>query len=171
MDSMVWHATARRALIYFLEKQHDDGFIQNFGEYMLETGAALWSLGEHYRYTRDDDWVRQIEPKLLKSRDFIRKWRERNLRENLQGKGYGLLDGKTADPQAPYRSFRLNGYHYLGLKRVAEMLARVNHAESQRLNREADAFKKDIRTAFIEVMGRSPVVPFGDGSWCPTAPP
>ena len=65
MDSMGWHDEARRALTYFLDKQHEDGFIQNFGGYMLETGAALWSMGEHYRYTRDDEWVRQIEPKLL----------------------------------------------------------------------------------------------------------
>jgi hypothetical protein len=48
--------------MYFLDKQHDDGFIQNFGGYMLETGAALWSMGEHYRYTRDEAWVRQISP-------------------------------------------------------------------------------------------------------------
>jgi hypothetical protein len=171
MDSMGWHETARRALMYFLDKQHDDGFMQNFGGYMLETGAALWSLGEHYRYTRDDEWVRQIKPKLLKSCDFILKWRERNFRENLRGRGYGLLDGKTADPEDPFRSFMLNGYHYLGLKRVAEMLAKVDPIESQRLYKEADAFKQDIRTAFNETMARSPVAPLGDGSWRPTVAP
>ncbi len=47
MDSMGWHDEARRALTYFLDKQHEDGFMQNFGGYMLETGAALWSIGEH----------------------------------------------------------------------------------------------------------------------------
>ncbi|MBO0862343.1 MAG: hypothetical protein J2P21_28365 [Chloracidobacterium sp.] len=171
MDSMGWHETARRALTYFLDKEHDDGFIQNFGGYMLETGAALWSLGEHYRYTRDDEWVRRIEPKLLKSCDFILKWRARNLREDLKGRGYGMLDGKTADPEDPFRSFMLNGYHYLGLKRVAEMLAKVDPAESQRLNKEAEAFKQDIRTAFDETMAQSPVAPLGDGSWCQTAAP
>ncbi len=30
MDSMGWHDTARRALDYFLAKQHDSGFMQNF---------------------------------------------------------------------------------------------------------------------------------------------
>ena len=59
-DSMGWHDVARRSLQYFLDKQHDDGFIQNFGGYMLETGAALWTMGEHYRYTRDDAWARQV---------------------------------------------------------------------------------------------------------------
>ena len=171
MDSMGWHREARRALMYFLEKQHEDGFIQNFGNYMLETGAALWTMGEHYRYTRDDDWVRQIRPKLLKSAEFILEWRRRNLREELKGKGYGMIEGKTADPNDPYRSFMLNGYHYLGLQRVAEMLQNVDPAESKRLAREAQAFKEDIRRGFLDAMARSPVIPLADGTWVPSVPP
>jgi hypothetical protein len=171
MDSMGWHREARRALMYFLEKQHENGFIQNFGNYMLETGAALWTMGEHYRYTGDDDWVRQIRPKLLKSAEFILEWRRRNLREDLRGKGYGMIEGKTADPNDPYRSFMLNGYHYLGLQRVAEMLQNVDPAESKRLAAEAQAFREDIRQGFLDAMSRSPVVPLGDGTWVPSMPP
>ncbi len=171
MDSMGWHQEARRALMYFLDKQHENGFIQNFGNYMLETGAALWSIGEHYRYTRDDAWVRQIEPKLLKSAEFILEWRRRNMREELKGKGYGMIEGKTADPNDPYRSFMLNGYHSLGLQRVAEMLQNVDPAESKRLAGEAQAFKEDIRKGFLDAMARAPVVPLADGSWVPSMPP
>ena len=171
MDSMAWHDVARRSLDYFLEKQHPDGFIQNFGGYMLETGAALWSMGEHYRYTRDDAWVRAIAPKLIKSCEFLSRWRARNLRDDLHGKGYGMLEGKTADPEDPFRSFMLNGYAYLGLARVAEMLRQVDPAASARWDREAQALRRDIRTAFFESMERSPVIPLADGTWCPTAPP
>jgi hypothetical protein len=171
MDSMGWHDIARRALMYFLDKQHEDGLIQNFGGYMLETGAALWSIGEHYRYTRDDDWVRQIEPKLIKSCEYLRSWRARNLRDDLRGRGYGMLEGKTADPEDPFRSFMLNGYAYLGMARVAEMLAQVDPAESEKWLREAEALKHDIRTALFETMGRSPVIPLANGAWSPTAPP
>ncbi|MCE5272115.1 hypothetical protein LLH00_12635 [bacterium] len=171
MDAMGWHETARRALTYFLDKQHDDGFMQNFGGYMLETGAALWSLGEHYRYTRDDDWVRRIEPKLVKACEYLHAWRERNMNDSLRGRGYGMLEGKVADPNDPFHSFMLNGYAYLGLARVAEMLAAVDPKESARWSREAEALKADIRTTFFESMGRSPVIPLGGGAWCPTAPP
>ncbi len=171
MDSMGWHDTARRALTYFLDKQHEDGLIQNFGGYMLETGAALWSMGEHYRYTRDEVWIRQIEPKLLKACEYLHNWRARNLREELRGKGYGMLEGKTADPEDPFRSFMLNGYAYLGMARVGEMLAQVDPAESVKWRQEAGALKEDIRNAFYEVMGRSPVVPLANGTWCPTVPP
>jgi hypothetical protein len=171
MDSMGWHDTARRSLQYFLDKQHEDGFIQNFGGYMLETGAALWSLGEHYRYTRDDNWVRQTAPQLVKSCEYLRRWRERNLREDLRGRGYGMLEGKTADPEDPFRSFMLNGYAYLGLKRAAEMLERVDPPASAHWLQEANALKADIRTALFDALGRGPVIPLGDGSWIPTAPP
>ncbi len=171
MDSMGWHDEARRALTYFLDKQHDDGFIQNFGGYMLETGAALWSMGEHYRYTRDDEWAKQIEPKLLKACEFMLKWRQRNMREDLRGKGYGLMEGKVADPEDPFHSFMLNGYAYLGMSRVAEMLQNVDPGEARKWQGEAGAFKADIRRAFAESMAKSPVVPLGDGTWCPTAPP
>lgn len=171
MDSMGWHKIARRALTYFLEKQHDDGLIQNFGAYMLETGAALWSMGEHYRYTRDEEWVKQIAPKLIKSCEFILRWRQRNQRDDLGGRGYGMLEGKVADPEDPYHSFMLNGYAYLGLSRVAEMFERTNPPEAAKWRAEADGLKADIRQAFFDALGASPVVPLGDGRWCPTCPP
>ena len=170
-DSMGWHSVARRALQYFLDKQREDGFIQNFGGYMLETGAALWNLGEHYRYTRDEDWVRRIAPKLIKACRYLQQWRRRNQREELRGRGWGMLDGKTADPEDPFRSFMLNGYAYLGLSRVAEMLRSVDPAEAEAWRREAEALRSDIRTAVAEAMARSPVVPLANGAWCPTLAP
>lgn len=170
IDSMGWHDVARRALQFFLDKQLGSGMMVNYGDYMLETAGALYTMGEHYRYTHDDDWVRQIEPKLLKSTDFIVRWRRRNLRSELRGCGYGLMPGKVADPQDFLRSFMFNGYSYAALERVAEMLAKVDPAQSQRYTAEAAAFREDIRTAFFEALARSPVIPLGNGAWCPTAP-
>jgi hypothetical protein len=97
-DSMGLHDIARRSLEYFFEKQHDDGFIQNFNNYMIETGPVLWSVGEHYRYTGDAAWIRAMLPKIRKSCEFLKRSRERNKTERLRGHGYGMLEGKTADP-------------------------------------------------------------------------
>jgi len=171
MDSMGWHKVARRAAMYFLDKQHEDGFIQNFGQYTLETGAALWTLGEHYRLTRDESWVKQIQPKLVKACEYMLQWRQRNMREELRGKGYGLLDGKTADPEDPFHSFMLNGYAYLGMSRAAEMLEKADPSAARRWRGEAESFKRDIRECFADTMARSPVIPLADGTWCPTVPP
>ncbi len=170
-DSLGWHDLARRALQYFLDKQHADGFMQNFGGYMLETGAALWSFGEHFRYTRDETWARQVAPPLLKSCDFLLAWRERNRREELRGHGYGLIEGKVADPEDPFRAYMLNGFGYLGLTRVAEMLTAIGHPDADGLTREAATWRQDIRTALAESEARSPVVPLGDGTWCPAVGP
>ncbi|MHB9110186.1 MAG: glucosidase family protein [Armatimonadota bacterium] len=171
MDSMGWHKLAERSLEYFLAKQHDDGFIQNFGGYMLETGPALWSMGEHFRYTRDKEWVQRIKPKLLLAVDFMLKWRDRNKTDELRGSGYGLMEGKVADPEDPFRCFMLNGYAYTGMQRVAEMLAEIDPAESARVAKEAEAFKADLRIAIDQNLAKSPVVPLGDGTWCPTLGP
>ncbi len=170
-DSLGWHDVARRAIGSFLERQRADGFIQSFDEYMLETGPVVWTMGEHYRYTRDDAWVRQVRDKVVKACEHMLAWRERNKRDELRGRGYGLQQGKVGDPPDPYHTFMLNGYAYLGMKRAGEMLERVDAQESRRWSAEAAAFKDDIRTAFFDAMARSPVVPLGDGTWVPTAPP
>jgi len=170
IDSMGWHDTARRAIGFFLEKQHDDGFMQNFNGYMLETGAVLWTMGEHYRYTRDEAWLAEVKPRMLKACRYLSAWRARN-QNGPQGDGFGMLDGKTADPDDPYRSFMLNGYAYLGLARAAEMLASSDPAEAKIWRDEADALKRDIRESLIRGLERSPVVPLGDGSWSPASAP
>lgn len=170
-DSIGWHEEARRAIMFFLEKQHDNGFMQNFGGYMLETGAVLWTIGEHYRYTQDAEWLLRVKDKLLKAYRCLLEWRSRNEREELKGRGYGLLDGKTADPEDPYHSFMLNGYAYAGLSRLAEMLEQHDPAIAQEVAANARLLRERIRSALREAMERSPVIPLADGSWAPTAPP
>ncbi len=170
MDSKGWHDTAARSIAFFLDKQHDDGFIQNFNGYMLETGAVLWTMGEHYRYTHDDAWLAAVKPRMLKACRYLQAWRTRN-QNGPVGDGFGLLDGKTADPDDPYRSFMLNGYAYLGFSRVAEMLAASDPAEAKLWRDEADALKHDILASFTAGVGRSPVIPLGDGSWAPAPAP
>lgn len=171
VESMGWHEQAARSLQYFLDKQHEDGFIQNFNGYMLETGAALWQMGEHYRYTRDDSWLAARKDQLLLAYDCLVAWRNRNKDEALRGYGYGMLEGKTADPEDPYHSFMLNGYAYLGMHRLAEMLRDLDPSASESIAKEAAALKRDIRAGFFHAMSRSPLIPLGDGSWIPTAPP
>jgi hypothetical protein len=65
----------------------------------------------------------------------------------------------------------LNGYAYLGLARVAEMLASLDPEQSARLAAEAEALKHDLREELRLNLAKSPVVPLGDGSWCPTVGP
>jgi len=170
-NSMGWQDIARRSVMYFIDKQHDNGLIQNFGGYMVETGAALWTMGEYFRYTHDMQWLKEVTPALLKSSEFLLKWRQGNMTPDLKGKGYGMISGKVADPEDYYHQYMLNAYAYLGLKRVAEMLVNIDSVNAKRLQQEAGAWRKDIRTALSESMAAAPVIPTGDGTWCPTVPP
>ena len=170
-DSMGWHELAERSIRFFLDRQRSDGMIQNFGAYEIETGAVLWTAGEHFRYTRDLQWVAREKPRLLKSCEFLLRWREKNRKPEFRGMGYGLVAGKVADPEDFYRSFMLNGVACAGLQRVAEMLGDVDPSESRRLASEAEAFKQDIRLAYREAIEQSPLVPLGDGTWAPAPPP
>ena len=171
LDSMGRHDLARRALMFFVDVQREDGSMRAFGDYLVETGAVLWSIGEHFRYTRDEAWVRRIASPVLRACDYLMAWRGRNKDETLHGRGYGMIDGVVCDWPDPYRHFMLNGYACLGMQRVAEMLSTVDPEQSERLGREAGEWKRDILASLRESMARSPVIPLGDGTWCPTAPP
>ena len=76
-----------------------------------------------------------------------------------------------ADPLLPVHYFMLNGYAYLGMSRVAEMLANDRPGRVPAMGARSAAFKKDIVAALADAMARSPVIPIGDGTWVPTAPP
>lgn len=170
-ESMGLTDQARRCLQYFLDTQQEDGRIVNFFGYTIETGAVLWSIGEHYRYTRDREWFERVKPQVLKACAYLLDWRRKNLREELRGRGYGMLDGKVADPEDQFHQFMLNGYSYLGLKRICEVLEDLGSDEAASLTAEADAWRKDILDSFHARLSSSPVVPISDGSWCPTCSP
>jgi len=82
-----------------------------------------------------------------------------------------MIDGKVADPEDQFHQYMLNGYAFLGISRVAEILGDIDKTNSIRLKKEADSWKQDIRASLVNSMAGSPVVPLGDGSWCPTVPP
>ncbi|MCC6124213.1 MAG: hypothetical protein IT426_04580 [Pirellulales bacterium] len=170
-DSLGYHRWAERCIQLFLDRQRDDGFIQTCLGYQLETGPVLWTIGEHFRYTRDVAWARRIEPNVLKACRYLLDWRRRNMKEELRGKGYGLLEGKVADPQDFYHSFMLNALTYLGLKRVVEMYAGIDPDAVAEVQRELAPYLADIRKSYAENVARSPVIPLGNGTWIPSFSP
>jgi hypothetical protein len=171
-DSMGWHKLAERSIQFFLERQQEDGFIQNFARYQSETGPLLWTIGEHFRYTKDVEWLKRIMPNVKKAAGYLLAWRDKNKKEEYRQKGfYGMVDGKVADPEDYYHQFFLNAGTYIGLKRVAEITARIDRAYSIRLSRECRQYKRDIRNGFYFAQARAPLMPIGDGSWAPLMPP
>jgi hypothetical protein len=172
LDAMGNHDLAARALQFFVEKQHEDGFIQNFGGYMLETGCTLWTMGEHYRLTRDQAWVASVQNSIIKASEYLIRWREKNLGDELRGgKGYGMISGKVADPEDHFHSFMLNAGTYIGLSRAAEMLACCDPERAARYAGLSAEMRDNIRESFKRSMAVSQVLPMGDGTWSPSFSP
>ena len=167
-DSLGRPDLAERAIQYFIDKQHDDGFVQNYSGYMLETGAFLWTVGEHYRYTADTAWAERTMPSIELAVGYILRDREER---SLSHGPFGLIVGKTADPEDEFASFMLNGYAYLGLSRAADVASVVAPSKAREWRAQADAFRADIRAAFFDSVARSAVAPLADGTWARTAPP
>ncbi len=170
LDSLGQHQLAERALEYFFEKQHVNGFMQNYRGYQGEVGPVLWTVGEHFRYTGDKQWAQRVAPKVLRSCEYLTS-RRHEQREVPRTLGRGMIRGKMADAEDPYPSFMLNGYSYLGLKSVADMLAAIGSVDADRIRREAEDFRSDLRVNFAAAVVQAPVVPLGDGRWAPNPPP
>ncbi len=166
LDSMGMTELATRSIRYFVEKQHKDGFIQNFGGYMLETGSTLWTMREHWRITKDRAWLESVTDCIKKAADYLIRWRETNLEETLKGgNGYGMISGKIADPQDFFHSYMLNAGAYAGLQSAGEMLRESCFAEAERYTAVAAAMREDIRTSFQRTLEISPAIPAKDGTW------
>lgn len=171
-DSVGLHKLAERSIEFFFKRQLESGFIQNFNNYQSETGPLLWTVGEHFRYTGDTEWLKRIIPHVKKAVDYLLQWRERNKhQEQKEQDCYGLVDGKVADPDDFYHSFFLNSGTYVGLKRIAEVYKAVEPDFASSLEQEVRNYKEDIRTAFYKTQAKAPVIPTGDGSWGPLMPP
>lgn len=166
LDSLGMDDLATRALQYFVEKQHEDGFIQNFGGYMLETGSTLWTMGEHWRLTRDRVWLESVKDCVKKAADYLIRWRAENMDESLKdGKGYGMISGKVADPEDHFHSFMLNAGAYAGLRSAGEMLEACCPEDAALYAETAAAMRENIRESFFRNLELSPAIPASDGTW------
>ena len=170
-DSMGWHKLAERSIQFFLDRQLDNGFIQNYNNYESETGPLLWTAGEHFRYTRDGVWLEKVMPKLKKAANYLLEWRNRNKLPELKASGcYGLVDGKVADPDDFYHAYFLNAGTYIGLSRMIEMTAGLDPDYSKTLKEEVENYRRDIIASIYQAQAKAPVVPLKDGSWAPALP-
>jgi hypothetical protein len=171
-DSMGLHEMAERCIQFFLDRQNPDGSITTYHTYENETGPLLWTAGEHFRYSRDLEWLKRVTPKLIKACDYLLAWREKNKTEECRKAGcYGLTSGQVDDPVEHFHSFYLNAGSYAGLIRMAEVLLHTKPAYAKKIVTEAEAYRLDIIDAMHRSRAKSPVMPVADGTWVPHLPP
>src|SRR5262249_38120716 len=127
-------------------------------------GAIMFTLAEHYRLTRDLEWLKSNAPRMKANADWILRQR-RLLAGNLPGgerlwsKGLQPAQVVTPDSMRMHMQFyETEAYYWLAVKAMAEMLGRLDPAESARLEQEAESYRKDLVAALDRSIALTPVV-------------
>jgi hypothetical protein len=149
------------------------------GVHCMGPGAIMFALIEHFELTGDTDWLRDHAPRLKANAEWILRQRRLLERvvpggERLWGKGLQPANVVTPDSERMHMQFyETEAYYWLAVKRLAQALARIEPAEGERLNREAEAYRTDLLSAVARSIELTPVVQVRDGtyrSFIPFAP-
>ncbi|MEO6965982.1 MAG: hypothetical protein ABI076_08820, partial [Acidobacteriaceae bacterium] len=153
----------------------EGGFYRFWPIYTIDQGGVLWALADHYRFTRDNDWLRRVAPKIIAGCDFIVRARKRAMAASGDGAkplSYGFAPaGCVADLRDWEYSFMLNAWFYAGLRNCAEILEQVDPAKAKSFAAEAADYKQSILKALHESVSLSPVTRLRDNTSVPSVPP
>jgi hypothetical protein len=139
------------------------------GGYNQHHGWILWCLAEHYRFTRDMEWLCKAASGILAGAKWIIRERARTADRN--DLSHGLLPaGSLEDIQDWWPWLSTNCYTWRGLAAAAWALEQIQHPEAARLRTEANDYHRALLAAFRAAAMRSPVVTLRDGTSVPHFP-
>jgi hypothetical protein len=152
----------------------DDVYDYTAHGYGLDHPTVLWTLAQHYFYTRDRQWLEHAWPHMRKAIDWIVTQRSTTKQNDVDGqklREYGLLPASQLEDNADWANwFSINAYAWAGMRETAEALEETGNPEASRIRKEADEFRTDLRGAILRSVGTAPVVRMQDGTYEPYAP-
>ncbi|MCC6819552.1 MAG: hypothetical protein IT579_02380 [Verrucomicrobia subdivision 3 bacterium] len=139
------------------------------GGYNQHHGWILWMLAEHYRFTRDQAWLRRSAPGIVQGCDWIiRETARTKDRHELER---GLLPaGSLEDIGDWWTWLSTSCYTWRGLDSAAWALEQIQHPEAKRIRAAAAAYHTALLANFRKASERSPVVRLRDGTAVPHIP-
>ncbi len=147
------------------------GFEQ--GHYNQHHGWVLWALAEHYLLTGDRAWFAAVAPAVLAGAEWVFRQRRQTLGPLPRSRGWerGFLPaGSLEDVTEFYYWLSTNCLTWRGADAAARALAAYGHPEAARLQAEADAYGRDLRTGLETMRQHAPLVRLRDGRWVPHYP-
>ncbi len=117
--------------------------------WMCETGAILWAMAEHYRYTHDAEWLRANRPSILAAWEWVQRERARTRLRHDDGRKveyYGLLPkGRVHDWEGwRYHFGFTDNFTWKGMSEMAAAFREAGLPEGRRLTREAVVYRRCI---------------------------
>jgi lysophospholipase L1-like esterase len=139
------------------------------GGYNQHHGWILWTLVEHYRFTRDEPWLRHAAPGIVAGADWIIHETARTT--NRLDLAEGLLPpGDLEDIGDWWNWLSTSCYTWRGLDSAAWALEQIHHPDAVRIRAAADRYHQRLLTLFLAASARSPVVRLRDGTAVPQIP-
>jgi hypothetical protein len=139
------------------------------GGYNQHHGWILWCLAEHYRFTRDQSWLRSAAPGILAGADWIIRETGRTADRHELERGL-LPAGSLEDIGDWWTWLSTSCYTWRGLDSAAWALEQIQHPEAQRVRKAAEAYHERLLANFRAAAVRSPVIRLRDGTAVPHFP-
>jgi len=139
------------------------------GGYNQHHGWILWMLAEHYRFTRDADWLRKSAPGIVKAADWVINETARTAQRHELERGL-LPAGSLEDIGDWWTWLSTSCYTWRGLDSAAWALEQIKHPDARRIRKAADKFHEALLRNFRAAAARSPVVRLRDGTAVPHFP-
>jgi hypothetical protein len=129
-------------------------------------GWILWMLAEHYRFTRDEGWLRRALPAIAAGAEWIIN-QARLPAAADPARGRSQVPGHKNGGDRGEVDLVSGACNWRGLDAAAWVLEQVRHPQAAQLRHGADAFRTNL-LAWIRLAGqRSPVVRLRDGTAVP----
>jgi hypothetical protein len=152
----------------------DEQYDYTASNYGLDHGTILWSLAEHYLYSRDRTWLQRAWPRMRKAIEWILAQRATTRLTRADGgkvPEYGLLPASHLEDNADWAHwFTINAFCWAGIRSSAEAMKDIGHADAAMLEREAAAYLEDLRLAIRRAWQAAPVTRMRDGTYSPYVP-
>lgn len=151
----------------------NDEYDYTASQYNLDHGTVLWTLAEHYFYTRDRAWVQSVILSMRRAADWIIEQRKltKVIVHGVRCPEYGLLPAGNLEDNSDWGHwFSVNAYASLGLSALADVLADVKDPAAAKYHKEAAAYRSDLRAAINRAVAASPVIRLRDNTYVPYVP-
>lgn len=140
------HKLAERYIDSWLSFQQPDGLLTaNYG--LPDMGSTLLVMSDHYRFTRDKEWLKRVAPKMLKIYEWLKAKRaECMAAQKPTDVVYGLIKYRPyCDYLEPAYDYVGDAYAVVGMEATVRAFREIGlMGDASRIAFEAAAYRKDI---------------------------
>jgi hypothetical protein len=120
-----FHHEVAQVLRSYPRRQHRDGFFFSQRQEWDANGAAIWSIAEHWRLTRDDALVRELAPSIIQGAEWIERKRHSKRRRTDEALRSLMPASISAEHLGPFDYFYWDNFWSLRGLLDASALLRV----------------------------------------------